>query len=63
MKHKIIYQISKALILLTIGLVVAYLYRDCSLLIIFFAMLFSGVALDMAIFQKIEQKKGWGLWK
>lgn len=64
-RNKIIYQILKALALLSMGANLAILCDNLGLplWVLFCACLICGGFLDWFFFSKIEDKKGWSLWK
>lgn len=65
MNHKIIYQIIKTIILLASGALIAAIYQ-CSNLpiwILFIILIFNGIFFQLFIFEKIEKKNNWGIWK
>lgn len=65
MKTKTLYYITKFLILIAAGSIIAswILIWTKSLWIVFFSCLFAGMFLDLFIFQAIEKEKGWQIWK
>lgn len=65
MKSKIIYHIVKALILIACGSLTAFYCQllNAPIWILFCACLFSGMFLQWWIFDEIEKKNNWELWK